>query len=137
MLPRFMSPARFPGCSFKRHGDGWRVAPGAKSGKGQRNGVQCIPGVGYVRACGQARDSGEVLASEVMRRYDQRLPSFSTHVDSPLRLDHAVLTSVWRRGWWRTASPTDTAQSAPGGDVGGGPGRHRGPVGADSKWLAR
>ena len=50
-FPRFKSLARFPGLSFKGHGDGWRFTPGAD----WRHGTLRLSGVGQIRARGQAR----------------------------------------------------------------------------------
>ena len=50
-FPRFKSLARFPGFSFKGHGDGWRFTPGAD----WRHGTLRLSGVGQIRARGQAR----------------------------------------------------------------------------------
>jgi len=63
-FPRFKSLARFPGFSFKSHGDGWRFT----SEDGWRHGSLRLSGVGQVRARGQARQGGEIRASDILRR---------------------------------------------------------------------
>ena len=63
-FPRFKSLARFPGFSFKGHGDGWRFTPGAD----WRHGTLRLSGVGQIRARGHARQGGEVRASDILHR---------------------------------------------------------------------
>ena len=50
-FPRFKSLARFPGFSFKSHGDGWRFTPG----KNWKHGSLRLSGVGHVTCRGKAR----------------------------------------------------------------------------------
>lgn len=63
-FPRFKSLDRFPGFSFKGHGDGWRFAPQGD----WRHGSLRLSGVGQIRARGQARQGGEVRASDILHR---------------------------------------------------------------------
>lgn len=66
-FPRFKSLARFPGISFKKHGDGWRFTPG----KDWRHGSLRLSGVGHVRCRGEARQGGRICASELLHRDGQ------------------------------------------------------------------
>lgn len=63
-FPRFKSLARFPGFSFKGHGDGWRFTPGAD----WRHGTLRLSGVGQIRARGQARQGGEIRSSDLLHK---------------------------------------------------------------------
>ena len=63
-VPRFKSLARFPGFSFKGHGDGWRFTPGAD----WRHGTLRLSGVGQIRARGQARQGGEIRSSDLLHK---------------------------------------------------------------------
>ena len=63
-FPRFKSLARFPGFSFKGHGDGWRFTPGAD----RRHGTLRLSGVGQIRARGQARQGGEIRSSDLLHK---------------------------------------------------------------------
>lgn len=92
-FPRFKSLSRFPGFSFKGHGDGWRFAPG----NDWRHGVLRLSGVGHVKARGQARQSGEIRASEVLHRNGQWLLSLTVDVRAPVRerTGHAALAYDW------------------------------------------
>lgn len=91
--PRFKSLARFPGFSFKSHGDGWRFTPGAD----WRHGVLRLTGVGHVKARGQARQGGEIRASEVLHRGGQWVLSLTVDVGMPRRErdGHAALAYDW------------------------------------------
>ena len=91
--PRFKSLARFPGFSFKGHGDGWRFSPGAD----WRHGVLRLTGVGHVKARGQARQGGEIRASEVLHRAGQWFLSLTVDVGTPQRerTGHAALSYDW------------------------------------------
>jgi len=63
-FPRFKSLSRFPGFSFKSHGDGWRFTPD----EGWRHGTLRISGVGHIACRGKARQGGEVCASDLLHR---------------------------------------------------------------------
>lgn len=63
-FPRFKSLARCPGFSFKGHGDGWRFTPG----KDWLHGSLRLSGIGHVRARGQARQGGDIRASDILYR---------------------------------------------------------------------
>lgn len=80
-FPRFKRLARYPGFSIKGHGDGWRFAPGSD----WRHGALRLSGVGHVKARGQARQGGEVRASEVLHRNGQWFLSQTLDVGVPLR----------------------------------------------------
>ena len=62
--PRFKSLQRYPGFSFKGHGDGWRFTPGAD----WKHGSLRIGGVGHIRCRGRARQGGRVCASDLLFR---------------------------------------------------------------------
>ena len=66
-FPRFKSLKRFPGFSFKSHGDGWKFTPGAK----WKHGTLRISGVGHVSCRGQARQGGRICASEILHRHGE------------------------------------------------------------------
>ena len=63
-FPRFKSLVCFSGFNFKSHGDGWRFTP--EDGWTQVS--LRLSGVGKIRARGQARQGGEIRASEVLHR---------------------------------------------------------------------
>lgn len=66
-FPRFKSLARFPGFSFKSHGDGWTFNPG----KDWKHGRLRIGGVGHIRCRGKARQGGRICASDLLYRNGQ------------------------------------------------------------------
>lgn len=66
-FPRFKSLSRFPGFSFKSHGDGWRFTPG----KDWKHGSLRLAGVGHVKCRGEARQGGDVRASDLLHRDGQ------------------------------------------------------------------
>lgn len=66
-FPRFKSLARFPGFSFKSHGDGWRFTPG----KNWKHGRLRIAGVGHIACRGKARQGGRICASDISHRNGQ------------------------------------------------------------------
>ena len=80
-FPRFKSLARFPGFSFKTHGDGWRFTPGAD----WRHGTLRLSGVGQLRARGQTRQGGEIRASDVLRRDGRWYLSLTLDIGQPQR----------------------------------------------------
>jgi putative transposase len=84
-FPRFKSLARFPGFSFKSHGDGWRFT----SDEGYRHGSLRLSGVGQIRARGQARQDGEVRASDILHRAGRWYLSLTLAVVPRDRARHA------------------------------------------------
>lgn len=80
-FPRFKSLDRFASISFKEHGDGWRFTPGAD----WRHGSLRLSGVGQIRARGQARQSGEIRASEVLLRAGKWYLSLTLDIGEPVR----------------------------------------------------
>jgi len=84
-FPRFKSLGRFPGFSFKSHGDGWRFTPE----DGWRHGRLRLSGVGQIRARGQARQGGEVGASDILHRNGGWYLSLTLAVALPERARHA------------------------------------------------
>jgi putative transposase len=80
-FPRFKSLARFPGLSFKGHGDGWRFTPGAD----WRHGTLRLSGIGHLRARGQARQSGDIRASDVLHRDGKWFLSLTLDIGTPQR----------------------------------------------------
>lgn len=92
-FPRFKSLARFPGFSFKSHGDGWRFTPGAD----WRHGTLRLSGVGQLRARGQARQGGEIRASDLLHRDGRWYLSLTVAVAQPERerTGHGALAYDW------------------------------------------
>jgi putative transposase len=80
-FPRYKSLSRFPGFSFKSHGDGWRFTPGTH----WRHGTLRLQGIGHVKARGQARQGGEVRASDVLHRDGQWFLSLTLDIGQPRR----------------------------------------------------
>lgn len=81
-FPRFKSLARFPGFSFKSHGDGWRFTPAA----GWKHGTLRIGGIGHVPCRGKARQGGKVCASDLLHRDGQWFLSLTIE---PERIERA------------------------------------------------
>lgn len=81
-FPRFKSLARFPGFSFKSHGDGWRFTPE----DGGRHGGLRLSGVGQIRARGQVRQSGEIRASDILHRDGRWYLSLTMAIAAPERV---------------------------------------------------
>jgi putative transposase len=92
-FPRFKSLARFPGFGFKGHGDGWRFTPGAD----WRHGTLRLSGVGQIRARGQARQGGEIRASDILHRDGCWYLSLTVAVAKPERerTGHGALAYDW------------------------------------------
>src|SRR3954468_17985523 len=63
-FPRFKSLSRFPGFSFKSHGDGWKFTPGDK----WKHGTLRMSAVGHVACRGNARQGGRICASDILYR---------------------------------------------------------------------
>ena len=80
-FPRFKSLGRFSGFSFKSHGDGWRFTPK----DGWKHGSLRLSGVGQIRARGQARQGGEIRASDILHRDGRWYLSLTVAVASPER----------------------------------------------------
>lgn len=80
-FPRFKSLERFPGFSFKSHGDGWRFTPE----EGWKHGSLRLSGVGQIRARGQARQGGEIRSSDILYRNGHWYLSLTVAVASPER----------------------------------------------------
>jgi putative transposase len=59
--PRFKSLARFPGISFKSHGDGWEFKPGER----WLHGSLRLSGIGRISCRGKAREGGVIDASDI------------------------------------------------------------------------
>lgn len=74
-FPRFKSLSRFPGISFKSHGDGWRFRwrhpDGCTPGKEWKHGSLRLSGVGHIACRGKARQGGEICASDLLYRDGQ------------------------------------------------------------------
>ena len=66
-FPRFKSLSRFPGFSFKSHGDGWRFTPG----KDWKHGSLRLSGIGHIACRGKVRQGGKVCASDLLHRNGQ------------------------------------------------------------------
>jgi len=84
-FPRFKSMGRFPGFSFKTHGDGWRFTPE----EGYRHGSLRLAGVGQICARGQARQGGEIRASDILHRDGRWYLSLTLAVALPERARYA------------------------------------------------
>ncbi|MDZ5455007.1 RNA-guided endonuclease InsQ/TnpB family protein [Azohydromonas lata] len=92
-FPRFKSLQRFPGFSFKTHGDGWRFTPGAD----WRHGTLRLLGLGHLRARGQARQGGDVRASDVLHRDGKWYLSLTLDIGTPQRqrTSNAAMAFDW------------------------------------------
>ena len=75
-FPRFKSLSRFPGFSFKKHGDGWRFSEGEK----WKHGSLRISGVGQLACRGKARQGGRVCASDILHRDGQWFLSLTLEI---------------------------------------------------------
>ena len=84
-FPRFKSLGRFPGFSFKSHGDGWRFTPE----DGWRHGSLRLSGVGQIRARGQARQGGDIRASDILHHNGRWYLSLTVAVAVPERARQA------------------------------------------------
>ena len=80
-FPRFKSLDRFPGFSFKTHGDGWRFTPEDN----WKHGSLRLSGVGQIRARGQARQGGAMRSSEILHRNGQWYLSLTLDIGTPKR----------------------------------------------------
>jgi putative transposase len=66
-FPRFKGKNRFSGFGFKTHGDGFKFAPGSN----WRNGRLHLSGIGTIKARGEARTPGRIVACSVLRKGDE------------------------------------------------------------------
>ena len=80
-FPRFKSKARFPGFSFKSHGDGWRFTPG----NDWKNGSLRIGGAGHIKCRGKARQGGRICASDLLHRNGEWFLSLTVEVKNVQR----------------------------------------------------
>ena len=78
-FPRFKSLDRFPGFSFKGHGDGWRFTPEDN----WKHGTLKLSGIGHIAARGKARQGGEIRASDVLNRNGQWFLSLTLDKGTP------------------------------------------------------
>ena len=99
-FPRFKSLSRFPGFSFKSHGDGWRFTPDLAVKKGKevwKHGTLRISGVGHIACRGEARQGGEVCASDLLHRNGQWFLSLTVQISKieRERTGHGALALDW------------------------------------------
>ena len=92
-FPRFKSLARFPGFSFKSHGDGWRFTPG----KNWKHGSLRLSGVGHVTCRGKARQGGRICASDLLHRNGQWFLSLTVEPEKieRVRTAHGAIALDW------------------------------------------
>jgi len=92
-FPRFKSLARFPGFSYKSHGDGWKFTPG----KEWRHGSLRLSGVGHIACRGKARQGGEVCASDILYRNGEWFLSLTVEIKDVqrARTSHAAVALDW------------------------------------------
>ena len=92
-FPRFKSLARFPGFSFKSHGDGWRFTPG----KNWKHGSLRLSGVGHVTCRGKARQGGRICASDLLHRNGQWFLSLTVELGKieRARTAHGAIALDW------------------------------------------
>lgn len=80
-FPRFKSLARFPGFSFKSHGDGWRFT----GGDDWKHGSLRLSGIGQISARGQSRQGGDIRSSEILHRAGKWYLSLTIDIGQPER----------------------------------------------------
>ena len=92
-FPRFKSLARFPGFSFKSHGDGWRFTPN----ENWKHGTLRVSGVGHITCRGKARQGGAICASSLLHRNGQWFLSLTIKIDAPMRVrtEHRAIALDW------------------------------------------
>ena len=92
-FPRYKSLSRFPGISFKSHGDGWNFNPG----KGWRHGTLRLSGVGQIVCRGKARQSGIVAASDLCFRQGKWILSLTVvpPIEMRARDGHTAVAFDW------------------------------------------
>lgn len=92
-FPRFKSLARFPGFSFKSHGDGWRFAEGDK----WKHGTLRLSGVGHIACRGKARQGGRVCASDILHRDGEWFLSLTLEIQKVerVRTGDAAIALDW------------------------------------------
>ncbi len=91
--PRFKSLQRYPGFSFKSHGDGWTFTPGAN----WKHGRLRIGGIGHIPCRGIARQGGRICASDLLFRNDTWYLSLTVEPESIVRerTAHAAVGMDW------------------------------------------
>ena len=91
--PRFKSLERYPGFSFKSHGDGWNFIPGAN----WKHGRLRIGGVGHIPCRGRARQGGRICASDLLFRNDTWYLSLTVEPEKIVRerTAHAAVGMDW------------------------------------------
>lgn len=99
-FPRFKSLSRFPGLSFKSHGDGWRFTPGLTVKKDKeiwKHGTLRISGVGHIACRGQARQGGDICASDLLHRQGQWFLSLTVQIPKieRERTHHGAIALDW------------------------------------------
>lgn len=92
-FPRFKSLSRFPGISFKSHGDGWEFKPGDN----WQHGSLRLSGIGHVVCRGRAREGGMIAASDICYRRGEWTLSLTITPSSisRSRTGHNVLALDW------------------------------------------
>lgn len=92
-FPRFKSLSRFPGISFKSHGDGWSFKPG----KDWNHGTLRLSGVGLIVCRGKARESGVIAASDLCLRQGKWSLSLTVVPEAVVRsrVGHAAAAFDW------------------------------------------
>ena len=95
-FPRFKSLSRFPGFSFKTHGDGWRFSEGEK----WKHGSLRLSGVGHIACRGKARQGGRVCASDILHRDGQWFLSLTLEIErvERIRTGDAAIALDWGVG---------------------------------------
>jgi putative transposase len=92
-FPRFKSLARFPGFSFKSHGDGWRFT----AGDDWKHGSLRLSGIGQLSARGKARQGGDIRSSEILHRAGKWYLSLTVYIGQPQRdrTAHGAMAFDW------------------------------------------
>ena len=92
-FPRFKSLARFPGFSFKTHGDGWRFTEGER----WKHGTLRLSGIGHIACRGQARQGGRVCASDILHRDGEWFLSLTLEIQKVerVRTGDAAIALDW------------------------------------------
>ena len=95
-FPRFKSLLRFPGISFKSHGDGWKFMPGQH----WKHGSERLSGIGQIAGRGRARDGGAICASDVCYRRGEWFLSLTVEPTAIVRrrTAHEVIALDWGVG---------------------------------------
>ena len=92
-FPRFKSLSRFPGISFKSHGDGWKFTPGQH----WKHGSLRLSGIGQIACRGRARDGGTICACDVCYRRGEWFLSLTVEPRAIVRprTAHEVIALDW------------------------------------------